>query len=220
MSMQVADCVLARLREWGVEQVFVYPDDGVNSLVAAFERAENSPRFVKSRHEEMSAFQATGYAKFRGTVGVCTATSGPGAIHLLNGLYSAELDHAPVVALVSQTARTAMTRRAPTTVIIPADLQGPHEKKVRPYPKMRTTTSHPPRPRRRLSPQCPNASESGRLMAEVAARTCGAAGSDRTPGRYRSLAAHATTSLSIPVAGDFEAGTGQSKVGRSPLVTR
>ncbi|MFI6225206.1 thiamine pyrophosphate-requiring protein [Nocardia salmonicida] len=166
MSMQVADYVLARLREWGVQQVFAYPGDGINGLVAAFGRAENAPRFVQSRHEEMSAFQATGYAKFSGTVGVCMATSGPGAIHLLNGLYDAKLDHVPVVAIVGQTARsamggsyqqevdlqslfkdvasdylvevnvanqlpnaldrairTAMTRRAPTAVIIPADLQ-------------------------------------------------------------------------------------------------
>ncbi|MFC9471724.1 thiamine pyrophosphate-requiring protein [Nocardia sp. NPDC056952] len=166
MSMQVADYVLARLREWGVGQVFAYPGDGINGLVAAFGRAENSPRFVQSRHEEMSAFQATGYAKFSGNVGVCMATSGPGAIHLLNGLYDAKLDHVPVVAIVGQTARsamggsyqqevdlqslfkdvasdylvevnvanqlpnaldrairTALTCRAPTAVIIPADLQ-------------------------------------------------------------------------------------------------
>jgi pyruvate dehydrogenase (quinone) len=100
--------VLTRLREWGVEQVFAYPGDGINGLVTAFGEADNQPRFVQSRHEEMSAFQAVGYAKFSGRFGVCMATSGPGAIHLLNGLYDAKLDHVPVVAIVGQTARSAM----------------------------------------------------------------------------------------------------------------
>ncbi|MFI2631048.1 thiamine pyrophosphate-requiring protein [Streptomyces collinus] len=108
MSTKVADHVLRRLREWGVEQVFGYPGDGINGLLAAWGRAENEPRFVQSRHEEMSAFQAVGYAKFSGRIGVCAATSGPGAIHLLNGLYDAKLDHVPVLAIVGQTHRTAM----------------------------------------------------------------------------------------------------------------
>jgi pyruvate dehydrogenase (quinone) len=104
----VADHILSRLREWDVSQVFAYPGDGINGLVAAFGRADNDPRFVQTRHEEMAAFAATGYAKFSGSVGVCMATSGPGAIHLLNGLYDAKLDHVPVVAIVGQTARSAM----------------------------------------------------------------------------------------------------------------
>jgi pyruvate dehydrogenase (quinone) len=108
MSQNVADYVLARLREWGVEHVFGYAGDGINGLLAAWERADNKPQFVQARHEEMAAFQAVGYAKFSGRVGVCTATSGPGAIHLLNGLYDAKLDHVPVVAIVGQTARSAM----------------------------------------------------------------------------------------------------------------
>lgn len=108
MSTKVADHVLQRLREWGVEQVFGYPGDGINGLLAAWGRAGNEPRFVQSRHEEMSAFQAVGYAKFSGRIGVCAATSGPGAIHLLNGLYDAKLDHVPVLAIVGQTDRTAM----------------------------------------------------------------------------------------------------------------
>ena len=166
MATDVADFVLKRLREWDVEQVFTYPGDGINGLVAAFGRSDNQPRFVQARHEEMAAFQATGYAKFSGKVGVCMATSGPGAIHLLNGLYDAKLDHVPVVAIVGQTERSAMggsyqqevdlqalykdvaseylvevnvssqlpnaldramrtaiTRRAPTALIIPSDLQ-------------------------------------------------------------------------------------------------
>jgi len=106
--MQVSDYLLRRLREWGVDYVFGYPGDGINGIVAAFGRADNKPQFVQARHEEMAAFEAVGYAKFSGKPGVCTATSGPGAIHLLNGLYDAKLDHVPVVAIVGQTARSAI----------------------------------------------------------------------------------------------------------------
>jgi pyruvate dehydrogenase (quinone) len=104
----VADYLLERLRDWGVEKVFAFPGDGINGILAAWGRAENNPQFVQSRHEEMSAFEAVGYAKFTGRFGVCMATSGPGAIHLLNGLYDAKLDHVPVVAIVGQTSRSAM----------------------------------------------------------------------------------------------------------------
>ncbi|MFD7231098.1 thiamine pyrophosphate-requiring protein [Streptomyces sp. NPDC059881] len=108
MSQKVSDHILQRLREWDVEHVFAYAGDGINGLLAAWGRADNRPEFIQSRHEEMSAFQAVGYAKFSGRVGVCAATSGPGAIHLLNGLYDAKLDHVPVVAIVGQTDRSAM----------------------------------------------------------------------------------------------------------------
>ncbi|WP_261568140.1 thiamine pyrophosphate-requiring protein [Frankia gtarii] len=108
MSQTVGDFILARLRAWGVEHVFGYPGDGINGLLAAWGRADNQPRFIQARHEEMAAFAAVGYAKFSGKVGVCAATSGPGAIHLLNGLYDAKLDHVPVVAIVGQTNRSAM----------------------------------------------------------------------------------------------------------------
>jgi pyruvate dehydrogenase (quinone) len=108
MSQTVADYLLARLREWGVESVFGYAGDGINGLLVAWQEAGNAPRFVQARHEETAAFAAVGYAKFSGRVGVCTATSGPGAIHLLNGLYDAKLDHVPVVAIVGQTSRSAM----------------------------------------------------------------------------------------------------------------
>ena len=104
----VADHLLHRLREWEVHEVFGYPGDGINGILGAFSRADDQPRFIQSRHEEMSAFEAVGYAKFSGRPGVCLATSGPGAIHLLNGLYDAKLDHVPVVAIVGQTNRTAM----------------------------------------------------------------------------------------------------------------
>jgi pyruvate dehydrogenase (quinone) len=166
MTTTVADRLLERLREWGVEQVFGYPGDGINGLIGAFSRADDQPRFIQARHEEMAAFQAVGFAKFGDRPGICMATSGPGAIHLLNGLYDAKLDHVPVVAVVGQTNRTAMggsyqqevdllslfkdvasdyvqmvtvpeqipnvidrairiamTRRAPTAVIIPNDVQ-------------------------------------------------------------------------------------------------
>ncbi|MEU6331207.1 thiamine pyrophosphate-requiring protein [Streptomyces sp. NPDC047049] len=108
MSVKVSDYVLRRLREWGVEHIFAYAGDGINGLLAAWERADNKPVFVQARHEEMAAFEAVGYAKFSGRAGVCAATSGPGAIHLLNGLYDAKLDHVPVVAIVGQTHRSAM----------------------------------------------------------------------------------------------------------------
>ncbi|GAB3437187.1 thiamine pyrophosphate-requiring protein [Phycicoccus ginsengisoli] len=108
MSQTTADYVLARLREWGVEHVFGYAGDGINGLLAAWGRADDAPAFIQARHEEMAAFEAVGYAKFSGRLGVCAATSGPGAIHLLNGLYDAKLDHVPVVAIVGQTARSAM----------------------------------------------------------------------------------------------------------------
>ncbi|MFM1723671.1 thiamine pyrophosphate-requiring protein [Rhodococcus sp. PAM 2766] len=104
----VADYLLERLRAWDVEHVFAYAGDGINGILAAWGRADNQPKFIQARHEEMCAFQAVGYAKFSGRVGVCMATSGPGAIHLLNGLYDAKLDHVPVVAIVGQTNRSAM----------------------------------------------------------------------------------------------------------------
>lgn len=104
----VADYLLERLRAWDVTEVFAYPGDGINGILAAWGRADNKPMFIQARHEEMAAFEAVGYAKFTGKFGVCMATSGPGAIHLLNGLYDAKLDHVPVVAIVGQTNRSAM----------------------------------------------------------------------------------------------------------------
>src|SRR6201996_1709173 len=108
MAPTVADYLLERLRAWDVRHVFAFPGDGINGILAAWGRADNKPQFVQARHEEMAAFEAVGYAKFTGGLGVCMATSGPGAIHLLNGLYDAKLDHVPVVAIVGQTSRSAM----------------------------------------------------------------------------------------------------------------
>jgi pyruvate dehydrogenase (quinone) len=107
MSHNVANHILRRLSEWGVTEIFGYPGDSVNPLVAELGRVDG-PRFVQGRHEEMSAFEAVGHAKFGGRFGVCMATGGPGAIHLLNGLYDARLDHVPVVAIVGQASRAAM----------------------------------------------------------------------------------------------------------------
>ncbi len=110
MSDTVADFVLKRLRTWGVHRIYGYPGDGINGILGAFSRAKDgeAPEFIQVRHEEMAAFMACAHAKFTGEVGVCMATSGPGAVHLLNGLYDAKLDHQPVVAIVGQQARAGL----------------------------------------------------------------------------------------------------------------
>lgn len=108
MGKTVGDQILERLHAWGVRRVFGYPGDGINGLMGAFGRIGDRIQFIQARHEELAAFMACAHAKFTGEVGVCMATSGPGAIHLLNGLYDAKADHQPVVALVGQQARTAM----------------------------------------------------------------------------------------------------------------
>jgi pyruvate dehydrogenase (quinone) len=106
--MNVSDHLLQRLAAWGVRIVYGYPGDGINGLMGAFNRNDHGIRFIQARHEEMAAFMACAHAKFTGEVGVCLATSGPGAIHLLNGLYDAKLDHTPVLAIVGQSARSAI----------------------------------------------------------------------------------------------------------------
>jgi pyruvate dehydrogenase (quinone) len=108
MAELVADFILKRLREWGVHRIYGYPGDGINGFLGALDRADGDPEFIQARHEEMAAFMACGHAKFTDEVGVCMATSGPGAIHLLNGLYDARLDHAPVVAIVGQQKRMSL----------------------------------------------------------------------------------------------------------------
>lgn len=107
MSKTVSDCLVERLLEWNVRQIYGYPGDGINGILGALQRAD-APRFVQVRHEEAAAFMACAHAKLTGRPGVCLATSGPGAIHLLNGLYDAKLDHQPVLAIVGQQARTAL----------------------------------------------------------------------------------------------------------------
>src|SRR5689334_12678063 len=104
MADTVSDFIIKRLREWGVKRIYGYPGDGINGLLAAIQKAKDHVEFIQARHEEMAAFMACAHAKFTGEVGVCVATSGPGAIHLLNGLYDAKLDHRPVFAIVGQAA--------------------------------------------------------------------------------------------------------------------
>jgi pyruvate dehydrogenase (quinone) len=106
--MDVGDFLIERLSDWGVTRIYGYPGDGINGIMGALSRAEHHVEFVQVRHEESAAFMACAHAKFTGKVGVCLATSGPGAIHLLNGLYDAKLDHQPVVAIVGQQARAAL----------------------------------------------------------------------------------------------------------------
>ncbi|HJV26922.1 MAG TPA: thiamine pyrophosphate-requiring protein [Aromatoleum sp.] len=108
MAATVGDFLLKRLSEWGVRRVFGYPGDGINGIMGAFGRFGEGMQFVQARHEELAAFMACAHAKFTGEVGVCLATSGPGAIHLLNGLYDAKLDHQPVLAIVGQQKRAAL----------------------------------------------------------------------------------------------------------------
>ena len=108
MSMNVSEFVWKRLSEWGLKRVYGYPGDGVGGLDVALEKSKEFMEYVQVRHEEMAAFMASAHAKFTGEVGLCYATSGPGGIHLLNGLYDAKMDHVPVVALVGQQARTAL----------------------------------------------------------------------------------------------------------------
>src|SRR5436305_8525379 len=108
MAMSVADQLLERLREWGVRRIYGYPGDGINAILVALDAAGNDPELIQVRHEEMAAFMACAHAKFTGQLGVCMATSGPGAIHLLNGLYDAKLDHQPVLAIVGQQAATSL----------------------------------------------------------------------------------------------------------------
>jgi pyruvate dehydrogenase (quinone) len=108
MSMNVSDFVWHRVQEWGIKRVYGYPGDGVGGLDVALEKVKDSLQYIQVRHEEMAAFMASGHAKFTGQVGLCYATSGPGAIHLLTGLYDAKMDHVPVVAIVGQQARSAI----------------------------------------------------------------------------------------------------------------
>src|SRR3982751_2192509 len=108
MSKSVSDFLIERLASWNVKRIFGYPGDGINGIMGALNRADCEIEFIQTRHEEMAAFMACGHAKFTGEVGVCLATSGPGAIHLLNGLYDAKLDPQPVGAIVGQQVRAAL----------------------------------------------------------------------------------------------------------------
>src|ERR1700710_1798335 len=108
MSETVGDFVVERLYAWGVRRIFGYPGDGINGVFGALNRAHGKIECIQVRHEEMAAFMAAAHAKFTGELGVCIATSGPGASHLITGLYDARMDHMPVLAIVGQQARTAL----------------------------------------------------------------------------------------------------------------
>src|ERR1700681_1224844 len=103
MVRRTADVLADRLIQWGVRSVFGLPGDGINGIMEALRTRQDRISFVQVRHEEAAAFMACGYAKYTGRLGVCLATSGPGAIHLLNGLYDAKMDGAPVLAITGQT---------------------------------------------------------------------------------------------------------------------
>ncbi|HZP67772.1 MAG TPA: thiamine pyrophosphate-requiring protein [Rudaea sp.] len=108
MGKTVADFIIDRLHQWKIRRIYGYPGDGINGLMGALDRAGDKFDYVRARHEEMTAFMACAHAKFTGELGVCMATSGPGAIHLLNGLYDAKLDHQPVLAIVGQAVRPSL----------------------------------------------------------------------------------------------------------------
>ncbi|GLU32072.1 thiamine pyrophosphate-requiring protein [Trinickia caryophylli] len=108
MAQTVGDFIVERLHQWGVRRMYGYPGDGINGLFGALNRAEGKIEFVQARHEEMAAFMASAHAKFSGELGVCVATSGPGAAHLVTGLYDARLDHMPVLAICGQQARAGL----------------------------------------------------------------------------------------------------------------
>src|SRR6202035_4909515 len=108
MAQTVGDFVVARLHAWGGRRLFGYPGDGINGVFGALHRAEGKIECNQARHEEMAAFMASAYAKFSGELGVCIATSGPGASHLITGMYDARMDHVPVLAIAGQQARAAL----------------------------------------------------------------------------------------------------------------
>jgi pyruvate dehydrogenase (quinone) len=108
MAENVSDFIIQRLFDWGVRRIYGYPGDGINGLIGALQRSDNKIEFIQVRHEEQAAFMACAHAKFTGEIGVCMATSGPGAIHLLNGLYDAKGDHVPVVAIMGHAASMAI----------------------------------------------------------------------------------------------------------------
>ncbi|KVE24486.1 thiamine pyrophosphate-binding protein [Burkholderia singularis] len=116
----VADFIVERLYDWGVRRVYGYPGDGINGFFGALDRAGGKIEFIQARHEEMAAFMASAHAKFTGELGVCVATSGPGAAHLVTGLYDARLDHMPVLAIVGQQARAALGGHYQQEVDLPA----------------------------------------------------------------------------------------------------
>src|SRR5215218_794313 len=120
MSANVSDQLVDQLHGWGVHRIYGYPGDGINGFFGAMRRAQDRIEFIQARHEEMAAFMACAHAKYTGELGVCVSTSGPGAVHMLNGLYDAKLDHQPVLALVGQQSRAALGSSFLQEVDLPA----------------------------------------------------------------------------------------------------
>src|SRR4051794_20907646 len=120
MAQNVSDQMIDRLEAWGVRRIYGYPGDGINGFFGAMRRAGERIDFLQARPEEMAAFMACAHAKYTGEIGVCVSTSGPGAIHMLNGLYDAKLDHQPVLALVGQQSRAALGSSYLQEVDLPA----------------------------------------------------------------------------------------------------
>ncbi|MDR5763454.1 thiamine pyrophosphate-requiring protein [Caballeronia sp. LZ035] len=120
MTTTVGDFLIDRLHAWGVRRIFGYPGDGINGVFGALNRSKGKIEFIQARHEEMAAFMASAHAKFTGELGVCIATSGPGAAHLITGLYDARLDHMPVLAIAGQQARAALGGHYQQEVDLPA----------------------------------------------------------------------------------------------------
>ena len=138
MAQTVGDFIVNRLHDWGVRKIFGYPGDGINGVFGALNRANGKIEFIQARHEEMAAFMASAYAKFTGELGVCIATSGPGASHLITGLYDARLDHMPVLRspdnrraphLADTTSRNSIFRRCSRT--LPALLSNRLQRRLR-----------------------------------------------------------------------------------------
>jgi pyruvate dehydrogenase (quinone) len=120
MAKTVGDFFIERLHQWGIRRIYGYPGDGINGVFGALQRAKDKIEFIQCRHEEMAAFMASAHAKFTGELGVCIATSGPGASHLITGLYDARLDHMPVLAIVGQQARAALGGHYQQEIDLPA----------------------------------------------------------------------------------------------------
>jgi hypothetical protein len=123
MTTTVGDYFIERLHQWGVRRIYGYPGDGINGVFGALQRAKGKIEFIQCRHEEMAAFMASAHAKFTGELGVCIATSGPGASHLVTGLYDARLDHMAVLAIAGQQARGAMGGHYQPEVDLPSLLK-------------------------------------------------------------------------------------------------
>jgi pyruvate dehydrogenase (quinone) len=143
MAQTVGDFFIERLRRWGVKRIYGYPGDGINGVFGALQRAKGEIEFIQCRHEEMAAFMASAHAKFTGELGVCIATSGPGASHLVTGLYDARLDHMPVLAIAGQQARTALGGHYQQEVDLPSlfkDVAGAFVQTVVTPPQVRHVT--------------------------------------------------------------------------------